>query len=111
VETFRVLLSNPSAGALLGSRTVATVRIESNDTGFSFSGGSSYSVFENGKLLLGVNRGSDFPVETSVEYRIEPVSATPDLDYTSVSGKLVFTTNTYSQTIEVPILYDQLKEE
>jgi hypothetical protein len=106
-----VRLSNPSAGAYLGTPSVATVRIESNDSGFSFSGGSSYSFFEfDGNLSLAVNRGSDLTVEASVEYAIEPVSVTPDLDYTFVSGRLVFTAESDHATIEVPILNDGLKE-
>ncbi len=109
-ENFRVLLSNPSAGAELGTPSVAIVRIENNDSGFSFSGGSSYSIDESGRVVLTVDRGSDLLAEISVEYITEPVSATPDLDYTPVSGKLVFTTNIYSQTIEIPLINDQLSE-
>lgn len=110
VETFRVRLSNPSAGVQLWTPSVATVRIESNDSGFGFLGGSNYSVSEDGRVILSVDRGNDISTETSVEYATEPVSATPDVDYTAVSGRLVFTPNTYSLTIEIPLLNDRLPE-
>lgn len=110
-ETFRVILSNPSAGASLGTPSSTTVRILDNDTGFLFLGGFSYTPNESsGELILAVSRGSDAPGEVSVDYSVEPVSATPDLDYTAVRGTLIFAATTTSQLIQVPILNDSLKE-
>lgn len=111
LETFRVLLSNPSAGTHLGTLSVATVRIENDDSGFRFPGGSGYSVSESdGKVFLSVDRGYGLPGESSVEYSVEPVTATADVDYTPVSGKLVFSAENYPATIEIPILNDRLRE-
>jgi uncharacterized delta-60 repeat protein len=111
IETFRVILSNPGAGAFLAPQSTTTVRILDNDTGFLFSGGSIYSVSESdGDLLLPVNRGSDASAQVSVDYSLEPASATPDLDYIAAKGTLVFGPNDSSQTIRVAILNDILKE-
>jgi hypothetical protein len=45
-EDFRVILSNPSAGAVLGSRASTRVTIHDDDLGFGFNGGGC--AFESG---------------------------------------------------------------
>ena len=59
-ENFRLTLSNPTAGSVLGFQTTTTVSIRDNDPGVGFEL-SSYSVWENaGAITLTVLRGNDW---------------------------------------------------
>src|SRR5207302_155893 len=73
---FRVILSNPTVGAVLGARTNATVRITDNDVGVQFQF-SPYSVTEDtGTVLIGVVRGDDGMLPATVDFATADLSAT-----------------------------------
>ena len=59
VETFRVVLSNPSAGAGLGVPSSVLVRIQDSDPGFSLNS-LAYTVSETAEeVILYVSRPTD----------------------------------------------------
>ena len=67
-KTFRVILSNPTGGAILGTRTNATVSITDNDVGIQFQF-ATYSVAEDaGAVLIGVVRGDDGTLPVTVDF-------------------------------------------
>ena len=108
-ETFTVTLSNPT-NAVLGARTVATVRITDNDKGLALEF-ASYSVAENaGSVLIGVTRSDDGDFPVSVDYSTTDGAAKNGLDYTGVTNTLVFAAGDKVRTLTVPILNDGLKE-
>ena len=104
-KSFRVTLSNPGQGAVLGSRSTATVTIVDNDPGVGFEAGS-YSVSENvGTLVVHVLRGTDVSLGAfEVSYATGNLTAAAGEDYEAVSGTLVFGANETIKAIGVPIL-------
>jgi len=109
-QTFQVVLSNPTGGAVLGNRTTATVRVTDNDTGVQFELGS-YSVAEDaGSVLIGVLRGDDGNFPVTVDYATTNVTATAGVDYRETPGTLTFAAGETLKLLAVSILNDSLKE-
>jgi poly(3-hydroxybutyrate) depolymerase len=104
-KNFRVTLSNPTGGAVLGSRTTATVTIVDNDPGVGFEL-SSYSVWENaGAVTVAVLRGNDMALgPITVDYATSNLTAQAGQDYEAVSGTVAFLENETIKTIPIPIL-------
>lgn len=109
-QTFRVLLSNPTGGAVLGSPTSATVLITDNDAGIQFQS-ATYSVTEDaGAVVIRVVRGDDAPFPVSVDFATSDLTATNGLDYAATNGTLAFAVGEQVKSFAVPILNDSLKE-
>jgi polyhydroxybutyrate depolymerase len=106
-ETFRVTLSHPTGGAVLGSRTTTTVSILDNDPGLGFEL-SSHSVSEKaGVIVLTVLRGNDRILgPITVDFATADVTATGGHDYQAVSGTLEFQANETVKRLTIPILPD-----
>ena len=106
-KNFRVTLSNPTGGAVLGSRTTANVTIVDNDPGVGFEL-SSYSVWENASAItVTVLRGSDVALgPITVDYATSNLTAKAGQDYQAVSGTVAFMENETVKTIPIPILRD-----
>ena len=110
IKTFVVSLSNPTVGAVLGTRTNATVRIIDNDTGLQFES-SAYSVAEDaGSVLIGVVRGDDGNFPVTVDCATSDMSATNGVDYAGVTNTLSFAAGEKVKLFTVPILNDSPKE-
>ncbi len=111
-ETFTLTLSGPSAGAVLGANTAATVTIADDDAGgtvqFSVA---SITVNENaGTATLTVTRAGGNSA-ASVDYATAPGSATSPADFTATTGTLNWAAgDTSNRTITVPIINDTLPE-
>jgi len=103
-EGFRVTLSNPTGGAVLGPRTTTQVELLDNDPGLGFEL-SSYSVFQKaGEIALTVVRGNDGALgPITVDYATADGSATAGEDYQPVSGTLAFQENETVKSLTVPI--------
>jgi len=115
-KSFRVTLSNPTGGGVLGSVQLATVWISDNDPGAQFEFNSTtfpkgYTVAEDaGFVLVGVTRGDDGTTTASVDFATSDLTATNALDYTATNGTLVFAPGEKVKLFTVPIFNDGLKE-
>jgi dienelactone hydrolase len=110
IQTFTVSLGHPTGGAVLGTRTNATVRITDNDTGLQFEP-NVYSVAEDaGSVLIGVVRGDDGNFPVTVDCATSDVTATNGVDYVGVTNTLSFAAGEKVKRFAVPIFNDSLKE-
>src|SRR5439155_8839922 len=109
-KSFRVILSNPTGGALLGARTNVPVSISDNDVGIQFQF-AAYSVAENaGAVLIGVVRGDDGTIPLTVDFATSNLTATSGLDYSGATNTLTFAPQERFKLIPIAILNDGLKE-
>ncbi len=109
-KTFRVILSNPTGGAVLGTRTNATVSITDNDVGIQFLY-ATYSVAEDaGAVLIAVTRGDDGTLPVTVDVATTDLTATSGLDYTGFTNTLSFAAQERDKLVSVPILNNSLKQ-
>jgi hypothetical protein len=116
VETVNLTLSAPGGGALLGTRATAVLRIVDDELALGFSA-ATYSVGEAaGAATITVElTGINPVVPVTVNYAAGNGTATAGLDYTTVTGTLVFpaggtATTVRTQSFVVPILQDTLAE-
>ena len=109
-ERFTITLSNPTDGAVLGTRKTLAIGIIDNDPGFSFSQ-SVYNINEiPGEVRLTVYRGTDNPSPVSVDFATRDGTAIAGKDYAATSNTLTFGPLESSKTIAIPILRDGLVE-
>jgi len=110
-KTFRLTLSNPAGGGVLGSLKTATVTIVDNDPGIQFEF-NQYWVQENeATLTVKVLRGNDVDLPLfTVDYATTNLTAIAGQDYTETRGTLTFAAGETVKTITVPIEYDEQQE-
>jgi hypothetical protein len=111
-ETFRVALSDPAGGGVLGAISNAVVTIVDNDSGgaISFSA-ASYSVNETGAVAtIRVVRTGGKASGVTVDYATSDGTATAGADYTAASGQLSFGANETNKTFTVAMADDVLGE-
>ena len=114
-ETFRVTVSNPSFGSVLGAQSTAIVSILDNDLSsvVQFSP-VDYMVAENAgpvTLTVTVNRANNPSDKITVNYQTLANTATAGQDYVPVtSGTLVFESGETQKTLFIPITNDDLIE-
>lgn len=109
-ETFKVTLSSPTGGPVLGVSKQATVTIVDDDIGIYLSSATN-SVSEGGtNLVLTVTRSGGLTNTVTVQYATADGSATAGNDYTNTSGTLTFTNGVTSRTITIPIIDDSTIE-
>lgn len=110
-ETFRVALSNPTGGAVLGPSPTTTVTILDNDPGLGFDL-ASYAVWEKaGEITLTVVRGNDADLRPfTVDYATSDGTATAGQDYQANSGTLQFLENETVKSLTIAILGDSAAE-
>ena len=100
---FTVTLSGPTVPGQLVSPSVATVTIKDANAGLSFSS-PTYSVFKNGvAATIGVVRSGVTNSTVTVDYATLDGTGTNGVDYTAVSGTLVFTNGQTSLSFNVPV--------
>jgi len=119
-KTFRVNLSNPTGGAVLGARATATVSITDNDWGIEFRFRSypppspiiNYPALTEdvGAVIIGVVRGDDGNLPVTVDWATSDLTATSGLDYTGMTNTLAFAPTERLKFFSVPILNNSLKE-
>lgn len=109
-ETFKVNLSSPAGGPVLGPNNSAVVTVVDDDIGITMAA-STASVNEGGtNLVLTVNRSGGLTNTVAVDYATADVSTTSGNDYTNTSGTLTFTNGVTSLTITIPIINDSTIE-
>ncbi len=105
-RSFQITLSNPSAGALLGSRASTTVFILDNDPGAGFEFPSYTSAWDQpGEIQVTVLRGNDWNLGPfGIDYATHDGTAMAGTDYQASSGTLEFQANETVKAISVPLL-------
>lgn len=105
-ESLLVQLSNPTAGALLGAISSATVAIiETNSAAIFEFETNSYRILESvGQLLVKVYRTGGGSSTSSVNYATIAGNALAGSDYVATNGTLTFTPTDVSQFISISIL-------
>ncbi len=107
VETVKLILYNPS-GVVLGNQKIAMLNITPPPI-IQFSS-AKYKAGEGGPAIITVTRTGDYSSEVMVNYITSAGSATPDVDYTNVSGTLEFESGETVKTFSVPIMHDNVVE-
>ena len=103
---FRVTLSNPTGGAVLGPRTTNQVTILDNDPGLGFELSNDDVWVKAGEIALTVVRGNDGALgPITVDYATVDGSAKAGEHYQAVSGTLTFQANETVKNLAVPILW------
>jgi YD repeat-containing protein len=104
-ETFGIVLSSATGGAVLGSVNQATATINDDDT-VSFSV-APVSVNEAGGVAtISITKSGVTTLSHSVSYATANGSALAGSDYTSTSGTLSFAPSDVTKTFTVPVLND-----
>ncbi len=102
-EQFRVRLSNPGGGALLGTLAESMVEIVDNDRGFALTQ-SDLTVREGvAEVALTVARNADGPGVTSIEYVTADITAQAGSDYQETRGTLSFLPNDFEKRVTIPL--------
>jgi hypothetical protein len=105
-----IALHKPSAGATLGTPSVGTLTIQSDDPVVEFSA-ASYTIAEKGgAATITVNRSRKTTLPVSVAFKTSDGTATAPGDYTAASGTLNFAAGVTAQTFTVPVSDDALVE-
>ncbi|HTX70236.1 MAG TPA: Calx-beta domain-containing protein, partial [Thermoleophilia bacterium] len=108
-ETVQLALVGVS-GARIGARDTAVLTITDNDAGGTLAFSAPvYTIGENGgTATLTVTRTGGTASAVTVDYASADGTATAGVNYTTVSGTLVFDAGVAAQTISVPIIYDSV---
>jgi uncharacterized repeat protein (TIGR01451 family) len=110
VETFELVLSNPSSGAQIGSPGTTTVGIISDVTGFNFPT-NTYYVAENGSnIVITVNRINPNTGAVSVNFSTSDNNAINGIDYVATNGTLYFQNGQATNSFTVQILNPNVVE-
>jgi hypothetical protein len=113
-ETFRVTLSNPGTGAVIGSQSTTIVSILDNDVASTVQfSPAAYNVAETaGTVTLTVvaNRMGDPNAALQVGYRTVAATAVANADYAPASGTITFAAGETQKNIVIGIINDTLIE-
>ena len=109
-KTFKLTLTNPAGGGVLGLHKAVTVTIVDNDPGVQFES-NQYFIQENeGALTVKVFRGNDVDLtHFTVDYATTNLTAKAGQDYVETSGTLAFAAGETVKTITIPTLTDELQ--
>ena len=105
-KNFRLTLSNPAGGAVLGSPTTTFVYVQDNDPGVGFE----FTGYKNGwgqmaNVAVTVLRGNDGTLgPITVDYATSDLTAKAGTDYQAASGTLAFQENETVTSLTIPLL-------
>ncbi len=111
-KNFRVILSNPTGGAVLGTglRTNTTVSITDNDVGVQFQF-ATYSIAEDaGVVWVAVVRGDNGTNASSVHVSTSDLTGTGGADYVGFTNAFPFAPQERLKLIPIQILNNALKQ-
>jgi polyhydroxybutyrate depolymerase len=107
---FRVVLSNPSVGAVLGPWANDIVYITDNDIGLDFQF-PTYAVAEDaGAASIGVVRGDDGNLPVTLRFATADSDAKSGVDYIGTTNDLMFAPQERLKIVSIPILNNTLKQ-
>ena len=110
-QSFRVALSNPTGGAVLGARTNATVSIADNDQGVSFLLPPLPASENAGSVRVQVDRWDDAANPVSVTLFTSDLTGISAVDYTGITNTLTFSPLEAFQFVDIPILNNTTRQE
>ena len=108
VETFTVVLSNPSGTNVVHDTGVGTITDEGLP-GLSIA--DAPTVAEGGEAVFPVTLNPASSQVVTVAYATQDDTAVADADYTATSGTLRFEPGETTKTIRVPVLLDTMTEQ
>ncbi|HZN67208.1 MAG TPA: Calx-beta domain-containing protein [Tepidisphaeraceae bacterium] len=110
-ESFNVIISAPTGGAILGPNTTATVTILDNERAVQIAA-PLFTVSEDGAAAqVSVIRTGPTSGEVTVRYSTAPGTAVAPLDYTAVTGVLTIPDGQSGGVISVPVVPDFIDTE
>ena len=109
-ETVQLVLSNPTGGAVLGTRNTALLTIMDNEQTLQFSKSNYTNATESGSTTISVIRTGPTTGTVSVQYATSAGTATPGTDYIDRVGTLKFLPGEKVKTFSVPVVADTLDE-
>ena len=106
-KTFRLTLSNPTGGGVLGAQKMVMVTIVDNDPGVQFEFDKYWVREDAGALTVKVLRGNDVDHPPfAVDFTTADLPATAGQGYTETKGTLAFAAGEDVKTVTVPIHRD-----
>jgi len=108
-ETFRLALSNPSGGAVLGTPASATVTITNTDEVVQFQQATLTNREDAACIRVAVVRGES-ALASTVDVSTANLTAIAGLDYTGLTNTISFAPGERLKFVDVPLLNDGLKE-
>ncbi len=109
-QTFRVVLSGPSTGAVLGAPSSAVVTITEDESTVQFPAPGLAVKESAGRAVVTVKRSGPTSVPATVDYQTSDGTAAAPGDYAATSGTLSFAPGITSRTFAVPIVKDAFVE-
>jgi len=111
-ETFKISITNPSGGAILGSIASATLSIQDNDLPTLSISDVSQAEGNSGTtaFIFTVTSSNSLNNDVNVNYATANGSATAGSDYQTTSGTLIIPAGQTSKTITVNVTGDTTKE-
>jgi Calx-beta domain-containing protein len=104
-ETFTIVLSAPTGGALLGRDSTLPVTIQDNDFGGVVEfGASTYTASAGATATITVKRTGGLDTSLSVDYATANGTAIAGIDYVSTAGTLTFGVGQATKTFTVTTL-------
>lgn len=108
---FRLMLSNPTVGAALGTPAVATATILDNDSGLGFELARHTNAWGSSEVVVSVVRGNDCaPGTVAVDYATSDITAKAGVDYQATVGTLEFKANETFKSLPVSLLQNRAAE-
>ena len=108
-KSFRVTLSNPTGGGVLGSPSVTTVTITDTDRALQFDSAKYFTREEAEFVQVGIIQGEN-DASATVDFTTTDGTAIAGLDYGGVTNTILFGAGERLKWVKVPILHDPLKE-
>jgi uncharacterized delta-60 repeat protein len=110
VESFSLILTNATGAAGLGTRSILSVQIRSNDDGFRMDPSRLDAAEAAGAAVATILRGDDLDAAVSVDYVTEDISARAGEDYAAATGTVTFHPGEQRTEIRVTIFNDGIIE-
>ncbi|MDB6040085.1 MAG: hypothetical protein JWM99_3926 [Verrucomicrobiales bacterium] len=106
IRNFRLTLSNPAGGGVLGSPAATTISILDNDSGVGFESAHYTNFWGNADAItVNVLRGNDCSLEPiTVDYSTSDLTARAGQDYQGASGTLQFQRNETVKSVTISLL-------
>ena len=103
-QFFQVVLSNPSQGTTLGTRTNATVSISDNDLGVQFTSPTNSVSESAGVAQVAIIRTEDGGNAVTVDILSTDLTAREGVDYVGISNRVTFGPEEIMRIIPIQIL-------